>query len=306
MDLIHLRYEIRALAALPPIERIARLKASFWIGYGHANNALGKLKELLAAEPGRLRQENLLIIGPTDNGKTMIAEKLRRDHPPRANKDTVGEVVPVFMVRIPPNPSATRFHEAVLAALNAPLGLHGRSDQREALVLTLMRAVGVRMLIFDDLDNLLAGSGRRQKELMTLMLRLGHVLHIPIVGLGTKDVYVAIRADDQLNAHFQLCVLPTWTDNSEFARLLASFEAMLPLREPSGLTAPPIRKLVIRFSKGIIGEIAALLVRATTAALLAGREHIDAISIEAAARSQAAFETPGAIERRCLADRRCA
>ena len=33
--------------------------------------------------PKRLRMPNLLIVGPTNNGKPMIAEKFRRDRPLR-------------------------------------------------------------------------------------------------------------------------------------------------------------------------------------------------------------------------------
>ncbi len=57
---------------------------------------------------------------------------------------------------------------------------------------------------------------------------------------------------------------------------------MLPLGEPSHLGSPAMRALVVRRSEGTIGEIAALLVQAATAALLAGRERIDAVAIEAA------------------------
>ena len=40
--------------------------------------ALDRLHELFE-HPRRLRMPNLLIVGPTNNGKSMIAEKFRRD-----------------------------------------------------------------------------------------------------------------------------------------------------------------------------------------------------------------------------------
>jgi hypothetical protein len=43
-----------------------------------------------------------------------------------------------------------------------------------------------------------------------------------------------------------------------------------------------MRTLVIRRSEGTIGEVAMLLVQAATTALLAGRERIDAASLETA------------------------
>jgi Bacterial TniB protein len=75
----HLRPEARDLALLPATERLARMPANRWIGYTRANQALTLLGRMLAKEPGRIRPRNLLIVGPTNNGKTAIAERFHRD-----------------------------------------------------------------------------------------------------------------------------------------------------------------------------------------------------------------------------------
>jgi DNA helicase TIP49 (TBP-interacting protein) len=72
MDLAHLRPEVRELALLPTTERLARVPANRWIGYGRASQAMALLERLLASEPGRVRPRNLLVVGPTNNGKTVI------------------------------------------------------------------------------------------------------------------------------------------------------------------------------------------------------------------------------------------
>jgi Bacterial TniB protein len=282
MDLGHLRPETRELAALPAAERVARLKGDRWIGYGRASLALDKLDRLFRQEPGRVRPSNLLIIGPTNNGKTMIAEKFRRAHPARTSDDGEREIVPVLMVQMPAEPTVARFHGALLAALNTPVGGHGSSQRKEAFALRLLREVGTRLVIIDELHNLLAGTARRQRELLNLLRYLGNELRIPIVCLGTKDAYLAVRTDDQLENRFHPFLLPRWEDDAELGRLLVSFEAMLPLCEPSHLGSPAMRALVIRHSEGTIGEVAMLLVQAATTALLAGRERIDAASLETA------------------------
>lgn len=282
MDMAHLRPETRMLAALPAAERIARLKGDRWIGYGRAQLVLGKLDRLFRQEPGRVRPSNLLIVGPTNNGKTMIAEKFRRAHPARTSNDGGREIVPVLLVQMPAEPTVARFHGALLAALHTPVGDHGPSHRKEAFALRLLREVGTRLLIIDELHNLLAGTGRRQRELLNLLRHLGNELRIPIVCLGTREAYLAIRTDDQLENRFHPFLLPRWEDDSELARLLVSFEAMLPLAEPSHLGSPTMRALVMQRSEGTIGEIAMLLMQAATAALLAGRERIDTVSLEAA------------------------
>ena len=57
---------------------------------------------------------------------------------------------------------------------------------------------------------------------------------------------------------------------------------MLPLREPSGLGAPPMRALVLRRSEGTIGEMTALLSAAADMALGSGGECIAPETIKAA------------------------
>ena len=69
-------------------------------------------------------------------------------------------------------------------------------------------------------------------------------------------------------------------DGPELGRLLASFEAVLPLRKPSGLGAPAMRAHVLGRSEGTTGE--AVLTAATDAALLAGDERIVDAALDAA------------------------
>jgi hypothetical protein len=147
----------------------------------------------------------------------------------------------------------------------------------------LLRQVGCRMLLLDELHNLLAASGARQRELLNLLRYIGNELRIPIAYFGTREAYLAIRSDDQLENRFEPFLLPAWEDGLEFGRLLASFEAVLPLCEPSGLGAPALRAHVLRRSEGTIGEVAALLAAAMEAALLAGEERIDRTALDAAA-----------------------
>jgi hypothetical protein len=62
---------------------------------------------------------NLLLIGPTNNGKSMIVEKFRRMHPPVSHPDH--EHIPVLAVQMPSEPSVIRFYVALLAAMGASL-----------------------------------------------------------------------------------------------------------------------------------------------------------------------------------------
>ncbi|MBN0147954.1 TniB family NTP-binding protein, partial [Pseudomonas aeruginosa] len=87
----------QGLARLPADERIQRLRADRWIGYPCAVEALNRL-ETLYAWPNKQRMPNLLLIGPTNNGKSMIVEKFRRTHPASADADQ--EHIPVLVVQM--------------------------------------------------------------------------------------------------------------------------------------------------------------------------------------------------------------
>jgi len=272
----HLSPTARAIADLPSPERLAHMHGQWWIAHPHAEAALARLDDAFRFGPGRIRPPNLLIVGPTNNGKSMIAEKFRRLHPPVPSPCGQREVLPVVVMQMPTEPSVRRFYGSVLTALNAPVSFNLSGERLERYTLDLLRAVEVRMLIVDELHNLLAGTHRRRAEFLNMLRFLGNTLRVPIVGLGTKQAQLAVRSDDQLENRFEPIPLPAWQDDGVFARLLASFERALPLRERSALAdAPELRSMVLRRSSGLIGEVAALLTAATVHTLLHGRERID-------------------------------
>lgn len=104
----HLLPSVHVTAALSPEERIVKLRSNCWIGYGHAEQALSRLEDLLSY-PKQVRMPNMLIIGPTNNGKTMIVEKFRRQHLPYESEDRDHEIVPVLSVQMPSDPTTKRF-----------------------------------------------------------------------------------------------------------------------------------------------------------------------------------------------------
>ena len=179
----------------------------------------------------------------------MIAEKFRRLHPPEPSPCGQREVVPVVVMQMPTEPSVRRFYGSILTALNAPVSFNLSGERLERYALDLLRAVEVRMLIVDELHNLLAGTHRRRAEFLNMLRFLGNTLRIPIVGLGTKQAQIAVRSDDQLENRFEPIPLPVWQDDGVFARLLASCERALRLRERSALAeAPELRSTVLRRS----------------------------------------------------------
>lgn len=288
MDLAHLHPSSRPAARLPAAERIAQIRADRWIGYPRAIEAVERLETLLAF-PRRQRMPNMLLIGPTNNGKSMIIERFRRAHPPVTERDR--EHIPVVCVQMPPEPSPLRFYAAVLAALGAPLRPRPRVAELEQRVLRLLRQVGARMLVLDELHNVLAGGGTTRREFLNLLRFVGNELRISVVGVGTREAYLAIRSDEQLENRFTPFTLPPWQPGEQACRLLASFAAAFPLRSVSRLDDEDMAAYLLARSEGTIGELAALLTSAAVAAVDSGQEAINA-------RTLSMTEYQGPTERR--------
>ncbi|WP_245828024.1 TniB family NTP-binding protein [Sinomonas mesophila] len=276
----HLHESSRASALLPAADRLLCLRADRWIGYTKANQALERL-EALFSWPQRERMPNLLVIGPTNNGKSMVIEKFRRLHPAVSLPDS--EQIPALVVQMPSEPSVSRFYVALQAAMGAPVRPRQRVAELEQATLALLRAVGVKVLVIDELHNVLAGRGDARREFLNLIRFLGNELRIPLVGVGTQDAYLAIRADDQLENRFEPFPLPRWEPGPEACSLLASFAAALPLRRPSPIATEEMASYLLNRSEGTIGELAHLLTATAAVAIESGEESINRRTLLAAA-----------------------
>jgi hypothetical protein len=273
-DLSHLDETLHAIVELPVDERIQRVRQPHWIAYTRSKRILEKLEDL-ASYPRVDRMPNLLIIGDTNNGKTMIASRFQRLHP--ASDETNGDhaLVPVLLVQAPPVPDESRFYGAILEALGAPYKPRGSVLEKQVQVLHLLRGVQLRMLVIDEIHHILAGHIAKQRQFLNVLKHLGNELRIPLVGVGTIDAVRAIQTDPQLANRFEPVALPRWEMNREFQTLLASFERTLPLRKPSRLAEPGMAARLLALSEGTIGELFSLLMAATIRAIRSGAENID-------------------------------
>ena len=269
----HLLPNIREITLLSTKERIEKLRSEYWIGYTRAQEALSRMEELLNY-PKRVRMPNMLLISPTNNGKTMIIEKFRRNHLPYTSENGEYEIIPVLKVQMPSNPSVRRFYAVIATELGAPI-TYNTTAKYETVCIKLMRATKVKMLIIDELHNLLAGNNNIQREFLNVLRFIGNEMQIPIIGVGIKDAYLAIRSDDQLENRFEPFILPIWQNNNEFIKLLKSIIMILPLKKPSQLLDAEVRSMLLSKSEGSIGEIMTILTRAASEAIISGKELID-------------------------------
>lgn len=101
-------------------ERIGKLRGGRWIRYTRAEDILNKLEDLYIA-PRTHRMPSILLVGATNNGKTMIARRFHERHRPHVHVDYHNSAVPVLMLQAPPVPDEGRFYNAILSELYVSL-----------------------------------------------------------------------------------------------------------------------------------------------------------------------------------------
>ncbi|HXA47580.1 MAG TPA: TniB family NTP-binding protein [Burkholderiaceae bacterium] len=270
----HLLDKVATYLACPDAERIDYIRSPRWIGYPLAQTVLDRLESLLT-HPKSHRMPNLLLIGDTNNGKTMLVRRFCNRHKPQDNPAGEAAVVPVLYVQAPPVPDESRFYNAILELLFAPHKSGDRADRKQFQTIRLLRTVGLKMLVIDEIHHILAGTMAKQKVFLNVIKYLGNELEVPIIGVGTRDAFRAIQTDPQLSNRFDHALLPRWSNDDAYLRLLATFERAIPLRRVSNLVDGALADKIYSMSEGYIGEISLLLVTAAVKSIETKREHID-------------------------------
>jgi len=262
----HLGQAAQRALDLSDEERIQYILGDRWIEYTAATMVLADLERLLH-HPRVHRMPNRLIVSDTNNGKTSLIRRFLLLHERSDDPALEASRLPILMVQAPPTPERRAFFTSILDELHMP---HAPSQKTEVLfnqVRTLVPKVGVRMLIIDEIQHLIAGDSQKQHAFLNVIKYFSNEWQLPIVAAGTAEAYNAVRVDAQTANRFQPVELPRWRNNGEFRRLLMSFEALLPLRKASNLAAPEMALRLSLMSEGNIGELSTLLNQAAIEAL---------------------------------------
>jgi type II secretory pathway predicted ATPase ExeA len=287
-DYRHLGRKALQVIELSPEERIAFIQDSHWVGYSRAKEILNDFEDLLA-HPRMHRMPCRLLLGATNNGKTVLLKRFAKLHPAFENPDQQGITAAVLWVQAPPVPDESRLYEAILRAVSAPFRHADSLPKREALVMSNLRNVGLKVLLIDEIHHLISGSTNRHRQMLNVIKGLGNSLQISIVAAGTKEAFSAMKVDPQMENRFIPVALPRWEMGDEYLRLLASFEQLLPLKRPSNLAGDQALAMkVFSLIGGKIGELWSLLGKVATVAIQTGHERIDAKLID-----RSGWESPG-------------
>ncbi len=248
----HLRSETRDLLTRPLEDRMRAVEADIYIPYERADSILGMMERLMIREHSG-RPLGMLISSASGNGKTTILRTFMNKHPPRTSAEI--EFKPVIALQAPPAPSEKRFLGEVLKSFGVPDYDKSVAETRTKRVIHLVDQCQVKMLIIDEIHNLLSGSPRHLEETCNLIKYLANTLSLSIVLAGTERAENVIASDSQLMSRFPIAQLPKWSDSQSLRAFLTYLEATIPLPKASNLASDEKTSLLLRESGGVLGHI---------------------------------------------------
>jgi hypothetical protein len=274
----HLTAASAALLAEPNEKRIQAILSERWILYPRAKLALDRLNRLVD-HPRTTRMPSIAIFGDSGMGKTMIMQRFCTENPPGFDPLTGRERTPVLALQLSGQPTERRLYAHILAALGAPQGPRADITRIERSVLTLLKTIGVQVLVIDEIHNILAGSHREQRIVLNTLRFLSNELKISLVCFGVTDAREAIGGDVQLARRFDELTLPRWSGTGQYEELIISILRNMPLREPSVLTAKSLRR-ILQMTEGLTALIFRMFNELTVEAAKTGVERITDEAVE--------------------------
>lgn len=145
--------------------------------------------------------ENILILGESGSGKTSLCHLIQKLYPRYALPER--DVVTVLIVSIPANVTEASIVSTMLTVLGHPLPYQGSVTRRTAAFVTLAKACGVEMILFDEAQHLHdRGQDRSKTKVSDWLKQLIDALEIPIVFLGLPRTKSLLIVNDQLKRRF--------------------------------------------------------------------------------------------------------
>ena len=250
--------------------RVAKILTDRWVHYPQGEVALTRMAELLRGAR-RTRMPSLLVVGEPDVGKTTILKKFMRAHAPTFDSETGRTSSEVIAMEAPPEADEARLYSAILQAIGAPEG--GRLIDMERIVHLQLRRLGARLLIIDETNNLVIGTGSAQRKTLAALRRLSNRLELSLACFGTMEALHALTSDPQVEGRAQPFQLTRLRNDADYAMIVRSVIAFFPLRQASEVDQPLIDG-VHDLTAGSPGKTFRLLNAAAVHAIDTGEEQI--------------------------------
>lgn len=270
-------------------ERIEYIMKEYWIDYPISQNILDKMEDIFKYGYGQTRYISALLVGSSNNGKTSLLKQFIQKHPPYDYniEDERPEWItddffdkytgigrPVIYIISPTEPSETRLYSIILEQLNVPYKARDTLDSKFKLVEYYLRALNVRVLIIDEIHNILNGSPARQRQIMSAIRDMSSSLKMPVILSGVKDALRAVSTEDQISSRYRPEYLTKWKMDKDYVSLLATIVSKLPLKKQSTIVNKDDASEILELCNGYIGEIVNLIKAAAVHAIKNNSERV--------------------------------
>lgn len=226
--------------------------------------------EWMIHEPRQERARGLIVSAAKGNGKTSLSKLIH------GRFNGYGHVDQPCVLRISMSGvrDARSVYGRIMESLGSPARISHRLSDRELLVQRLLRDVNCRLLVLDEVQDILLGSEREQIRALEGIKLLMNEVGVPILAFGAEKAAQAFNSDGHLAARFEQFTMPSWQADSTLASFVATYERCLPFEEPSNLSDPANLALLAKVGGGVIGNIVTRIKNAALTAFVEGTNRI--------------------------------
>lgn len=268
----HVTDEVASLLDASNDARIQFIRSKPWVHYPKAKHIVDLIQGL-PTHPRTTRMPSIAVYGDSGMGKSMIVGRFKHDQMLAFDTATADAQRKFLVVELAGGPGERRLYAQILAALGAPSNPRATIVALEQTTIRLLRAVGVQVLLIDEIHNIIAGSWREQRVVLNTLRFLSNELQLSLVCFGITEAREAINGDVQLARRFDVVTLPRWKADDEFQQLVLAILRNLPLRRPSILTARGLKR-TLRVTEGVTSKIFRLVNEVAIQAIETGTERL--------------------------------
>jgi hypothetical protein len=274
----HVTDEAGSLLHADDEARIRHILSKPWVHYAKAKQIVDLVHGLLRY-PRTTRMPSIAVYGDSGMGKSMIVGRFRNDDTFFADADSENPQRKFLVVELSGGPGERRLYAQILTALGAPHNPRAPIVGLEQATIRLLRAVGVQVLVIDEIHNIIAGSWREQRVLLNTLRFLSNEAKLSLVCFGITEAREAINGDVQLARRFDVITLPRWKANDDFQQLILAIVRNFPLRQPSLLTVVGLKR-ILRVTDGVTSKVFRLLNEVAIEAIETGIERLTDEAVE--------------------------
>lgn len=223
--------------------------------------AAKRIQQLLLSRvmhPNLYRPIGALILGEPGNGKSFLLRDLKKQVMARQAGEGFPEFLPAISFDAPPGATRNLVFYALAEAVGMPLPARGIADRFIPQLRKTLHQRQVRVILVDELNNLLSGSEASQRKILDDLKSFTNTLGFPCILAGTPKSITVFQDDRQYLSRWPPILLPIWQRSPDFWTLILNLESEMEV-EPGVFANEEASDLILRHSEGAIGRIVQIL-----------------------------------------------